>query len=88
MFDLIIDRAKEAGADVTLATDPDCDRIGCAAPLTFKKDAPWHTLHGQPDLRAVGRLRAGEPQGGGPAVAEAFHRETLVTTQLVPPDWR
>src|SRR5262249_20260790 len=46
IFDMLIARAKEVGADLALATDPDCDRIGCAAPLTTKKDAPWHTISG------------------------------------------
>jgi phosphoglucomutase/phosphomannomutase len=35
IFDAIIERAKSTGADLALATDPDCDRIGCAAPLYF-----------------------------------------------------
>jgi phosphomannomutase len=35
VFDAIIERAQAAGADLALATDPDCDRIGCAAPLRF-----------------------------------------------------
>ena len=43
VFDSIIVRGREVGADVTLATDPDCDRIGCAAPLTFKPRAPSGT---------------------------------------------
>ena len=64
VFDAIIARAKEAGADLALATDPDCDRIGCAAPLTFAKDAPWHTLTGNQIVRTAGRLRARESQGG------------------------
>ena len=40
VFDAIIDRAKAAGADLVLATDPDCDRIGLAAPLTTAPGAP------------------------------------------------
>ena len=32
VFERIIDRAKAIGADLILATDPDCDRVGCAAP--------------------------------------------------------
>jgi phosphoglucomutase/phosphomannomutase len=35
VFDAIIARAKETAADIALATDPDCDRIGCAAPLSL-----------------------------------------------------
>src|SRR5205085_11921287 len=41
VFDAIIERGRQVEADITLATDPDCDRIGCAAPLTFAKDAAW-----------------------------------------------
>jgi phosphoglucomutase/phosphomannomutase len=35
VFDAIIARAKEIGADIIIATDPDCDRLGCAAPLSY-----------------------------------------------------
>ena len=31
VFDVIIDRAKQVGADVIMASDPDCDRLGVAA---------------------------------------------------------
>ncbi|MGA2033632.1 MAG: phospho-sugar mutase [Thermoguttaceae bacterium] len=34
VFDAIIERGKQIGADLILATDPDCDRLGCAAPLS------------------------------------------------------
>ena len=34
IFDSIIERGREARADLILATDPDCDRLGCAASLT------------------------------------------------------
>ena len=33
VFDAIIKRAQEVGADLIMATDPDCDRLGCAAPV-------------------------------------------------------
>ena len=36
MFDSIIVRGQQVGADLILASDPDCDRIGLAAPLTPK----------------------------------------------------
>ncbi len=36
---IIIERASEVGADLILASDPDCDRIGLAAPLTLKAGA-------------------------------------------------
>ena len=31
VFDAMIVRGSEIGADLILATDPDCDRLGCAA---------------------------------------------------------
>ncbi len=40
VFDAIIEQARETGADLVLATDPDCDRMGCAAPLTLQAGAP------------------------------------------------
>ncbi len=33
VFDIIIARAKQTGADLILATDPDCDRLGAGAAL-------------------------------------------------------
>ncbi len=32
VFDALIERAQQIGADLVLASDPDADRIGCAAP--------------------------------------------------------
>ncbi len=46
VFDAIISHASHTGGDLVIATDPDCDRIGCAAPRTLAEDAPWHTLSG------------------------------------------
>jgi phosphoglucomutase len=46
VFDAIILRAQQIGADGIIATDPDCDRIGCAVPLTLQADSQWATLSG------------------------------------------
>ena len=84
VFDSIIVRAKEAGADVTLATDPDCDRIGCAAPLTLQEGRRRGTrsraiscAHCLADYVLENRKKAGtlSPQH--------FIVTTLVTTQMV-----
>ena len=82
VFDAISVRAKEAGAEVALATDPDCDRIGCAA--AFAKGSPWHTLTGN-QLCAVGGLCVGDGPEVGPDFAAAFLVETLVTARIVQP---
>jgi phosphoglucomutase len=46
VFDAIIERAQAIGADVILATDPDCDRLGVAAPRTTDSSGPWGTING------------------------------------------
>ena len=46
VFDSIIVRAKEVGADLILATDPDCDRMGVAAPVTTNPQGDWRTFTG------------------------------------------
>lgn len=83
VFDMIITRAKEAGADLALATDPDCDRIGCAAPLTFAKDSPWQTLTGN----QIGALLADYVLENWKAAGRLTPRHliviTLVTTQFI-----
>jgi phosphoglucomutase/phosphomannomutase len=80
---MIIARAKEVGADLALATDPDCDRIGCAAPLTYAKDAPWKTLTGN----QIGALLADyvleKWKQASRFTPQHFIAITLVTTQLI-----
>lgn len=83
VFDSIIVRAKEAGADLALATDPDCDRIGCAAPLTFAKDSPWHTLTGNQLCSLLADFVLENRRKSGRISPQHFIVETLVTTQMV-----
>jgi phosphoglucomutase/phosphomannomutase len=82
VFDAIIAHASHTGADLVVATDPDCDRIGCAAPLTSASGAPWATLNGNQigALLADYRLETCKARGGLSAMN--FIVETLVTTQL------
>jgi phosphomannomutase len=83
VFDSIIVRAREAGADIALATDPDCDRIGCAAPLTFVKDAPWHTLTGNQLCALLADYVLETRRKAGRISPQHFIVQTLVTTQMV-----
>ncbi len=46
VFAEMIERAKQTGAELILATDPDCDRMGAAAPLTADPQGQWKTLDG------------------------------------------
>jgi phosphoglucomutase/phosphomannomutase len=83
VFDSIIAHASHTGADLVVATDPDCDRIGCAAPLTFAPGAPWATMTGNQigALLADYRLETCKARTG--LSRDNFIVETLVTTQLV-----
>lgn len=82
VFDSIIAHASHVGADLVVATDPDCDRIGCAAPLTFAKDSRWMTLTGN----QIGALLADyvleTRKRAGTLTPQHYIIETLVTTQL------
>ncbi len=74
---------REAGADLALATDPDCDRIGCAAPLTFAKDAPWHTFTGNQLCALLADYVLENRRTSGSISPQHFIVQTLVTTQMV-----
>lgn len=80
VFDDIAAHAKSIGADLALATDPDCDRIGCSAPMTTDADAEWHTLTGN----QIGALLADYylETRRDRLSPEHFNIITLVTTQL------
>ncbi|MEC8506861.1 MAG: phospho-sugar mutase, partial [Planctomycetota bacterium] len=46
VFDAMIERGQATQADLALATDPDCDRLGVAAPIQPETSGPWATLSG------------------------------------------
>src|SRR3954468_24981964 len=83
VFDSIILRGRVVGADVTLATDPDCDRIGCAAPLTFKQGADWHTLTGNQLCALLADYVLENRKAAKQLSPRHFIVTTLVTTQMV-----
>ncbi len=81
VFDALIERGKQVGADLVLATDPDCDRIGLAAPVSTKPGAEWKTMTGNQigalltEYVLAGRRRSLTPQH--------YVIKTLVTTDMV-----
>lgn len=80
-FASIMARAKEVAADLALSTDPDADRLGCAAPLEV--GGAWQTFTGNQigallaEYVLEGRKYAGNLSGRHYVV------KTLVTTELV-----
>jgi len=83
VFDAIIARAKQVGADLILATDPDCDRLGCASPKSLAPGAAWATLTGNQigslllDYVLECRRQAGTLR------PDLYMVKTLVTTELM-----
>jgi len=45
-MDLVIDLARQSGADVALANDPDADRLGVAIPVNGDSGGAWRLLRG------------------------------------------
>jgi phosphoglucomutase/phosphomannomutase len=83
VFDAIIEHARSKGADVALATDPDCDRIGAAAPLKLSSGSPWHTFTGNQLCALLADFVLESRREAGNLTPQNFIVETLVTTQLV-----
>ncbi len=80
VFDAMIEHAKQSGAEVCLATDPDCDRIGIAAPLVLN-GGEWKTFNGN-QIAALLCDYVIETYPGT-LTQEHFVAQTLVTTQMV-----
>jgi phosphomannomutase len=80
VFEAIIERAQQVGADLILVTDPDADRMGCAAPLTLDAGARWATLTGN-QLGALLVDFVLEHTSG--LTPEHYLVKTLVTTEMI-----
>lgn len=83
VFDAIIARGQQARADLILASDPDCDRIGLAAPLSAKADGPWATMTGNQIGSLLTEYLLDRWQKSGRLSRDHYVVKTLVTTELV-----
>ncbi|MEE8450494.1 MAG: phospho-sugar mutase [Thermoguttaceae bacterium] len=83
VFDAIIDRAKQTGAELILATDPDCDRVGCAVPTSLEPDALWVTLTGNQIAALLTDYLLSARKEAGTLSAEDYVVKTLVTAELM-----
>jgi phosphoglucomutase/phosphomannomutase len=83
VFTAIIARAKEIGADVVLASDPDCDRLGVAAPLTTNAKGEWATLTGNQIGVLLGDYILEQRNKSGALTPEHYMVTTLVTTEML-----
>lgn len=83
VFDAIIEHGQKTGADLVMATDPDCDRVGCAAPVALEAGAAWECITGNQigALLADYLLECGRESGT--LTPEHYVVKTLVTTELI-----
>ncbi|MBT4011062.1 MAG: phospho-sugar mutase [Planctomycetaceae bacterium] len=83
VFDLIIKYAQQEGADIVLATDPDADRMGCAAPVSLSRESEWKTFNGNQLCAMLAAYRMQSLQDQDLLTSTSFQVTTLVTTSLL-----
>lgn len=82
VFTAIIEDAKAKNADLILATDPDCDRMGCACPLTTEPNSPWATINGNQLGALLTDYVLSKRKQVGTLSPDNYVIKTLVTTDL------
>jgi phosphoglucomutase/phosphomannomutase len=83
VFDAIILEAKKQRAEIILATDPDCDRMGCACPVATDPDSPWATINGNQLGALLTDFVLGKLKQAGKITNRTYVIKTLVTTDLI-----
>ncbi len=83
VFDEIIHRARSTGAELILATDPDCDRMGAAAPLTENPAGEWSTFNGNQLSALLCEFILRKEREAGHLHREKYVVTTLVTTLML-----
>jgi phosphomannomutase len=83
VFDAMIEYAKQSGAELILATDPDCDRLGCAVRRSLAADAPWTTLSGNQLGSLLADFLLANRRAAGTLSPDNYVIKTLVTTELI-----
>jgi phosphomannomutase len=83
VFDIIIEGAKQTGAELILATDPDCDRLGAAAPFSAKQNSAWKSFTGNQLAALLAEFVLSARKKAGTLSPQRFVVKTLVTTEMV-----
>ena len=82
VFDTMIEHARQSGAELILATDPDCDRLGCAVRKSLDPNAEWVTLTGNQLGALLADFLLGVRRDAGTLTPDDYVVKTLVTTEL------
>ena len=83
VFDGPIEYAREHGQEIVLATDPDGDRMGCAAPLTLAEGSPWQVFNGNQLTALLADFALERRSRTGTLQPDDYVIKTLVTTELM-----
>ncbi len=82
VFDAMIEYARHSGAELILATDPDCDRLGCAVRKSLEPNAEWVTLTGNQLGALLADFLLDARRTAGTLTPDHYVVKTLVTTEL------
>jgi len=83
VFEKPIEAAQQSGHDLILATDPDCDRLGVAAPKTTDTGGEWGTFTGNQIAALLCQYVLDRCAAANRLDDRSFVVKTLVTTELV-----
>ncbi len=83
VFAAPIEYAQGANFDLILATDPDCDRLGVAAPLTTDPAGEWATFDGNQIGALLTDFILSKRQAAGTLSPDHYVVKTLVTSELI-----
>ena len=85
VFGAIIEHAQKTGGELILATDPDCDRMGCAAPVLAHSvsEGPWKTLTGNQLGALLADYVCEQRKKAGTLTPQHYLVTTLVTTKMI-----
>ncbi len=83
VFDAIIQHGQNNRSELILATDPDCDRMGAAAPVTTDPTGPWATFNGNQLGVLLADFVMEKRKSAGDLKPENYVVTTLVTTLMI-----
>lgn len=83
VFASIVERAQAQKADLAMATDPDCDRLGAAAPATRDPAGPWAVFTGNQIAALLCSFILERRKAAGSLSPAHYVVKTLVTTEMV-----
>ncbi|HMO14083.1 MAG TPA: phospho-sugar mutase [Pirellulaceae bacterium] len=83
VFSAMISHAQQTGADLILASDPDCDRMGAAAPQTLDASGAWQTFNGNQLAVLLANYVLETKKSKGELTSSKFIVTTLVTTSML-----